>query len=275
MTALAEVNMRIPLRKKSSGFSLVELLVVIGIIAVLIGILLPTLGRIRRSAKTTQCMSNLREWGNLFAMYHSDSRGRLEPSDQVSMDGFWPGSLIPYLRGDKRLLLCPVAEEPKPAGSVLSHRGATNLAWNADGTFDESFIGSYGHNGWAASPRQTVWWFNLPVNQTAWRNLKARQSNNIPLLFDSAWFHILPLSNDAPPPARDDIEIGSQMAYACLDRHKGKINVLFLDSSVRSVGLQKLWELKWNPTFNTAGPWTKAGGVQPTAWPEWMRKFTD
>jgi hypothetical protein len=44
---------------------------------------------------------------------------------------------------------------------------------------------------------------------------------------------------------------------------------------VRKVGLKEFWTLKWNQDFNTAGPWTKAGGVQPKDWPHWMRKFKD
>ena len=41
------------------------------------------------------------------------------------------------------------------------------------------------------------------------------------------------------------------------------------------VGLKELWTLKWHRDYDTSGPWTKAGGVQPEDWPEWMRGFRD
>lgn len=53
------------------GFTLVELLVVIGIIALLISILLPSLNRARDAAKKTVCLSNIRELGNSFRLYAS------------------------------------------------------------------------------------------------------------------------------------------------------------------------------------------------------------
>jgi prepilin-type processing-associated H-X9-DG protein len=65
------------------------------------------------------------------------------------------------------------------------------------------------------------------------------------------------------------------MADFCINRHDGYINSLFLDWSVRRVGLKELWTLKWHNRFDTAGGWTRAGGVKPEDWPEWMRNFKD
>src|SRR5258708_401141 len=60
--------------RRRSAFSLVELLVVIGIIALLMAILLPTLGRARDAAKRTACMSNLRQLTAAWLKYSEDNR---------------------------------------------------------------------------------------------------------------------------------------------------------------------------------------------------------
>lgn len=82
------------------GFTLVELLVVIGIIALLISILLPALSKARRQAKTVQCQSNMRQVCAAMLMYINDNKGKFPPArvqdkNAVYANAFWwPDALV-------------------------------------------------------------------------------------------------------------------------------------------------------------------------------------
>ena len=69
--------------RRLQAFTLVELLVVIGIIAILIATLLPALQSARETAKATQCASNLRQMGLCVTMYTSDNRGKWLPPYRI------------------------------------------------------------------------------------------------------------------------------------------------------------------------------------------------
>ena len=63
-------------RSRAKGFTLVELLVVIGIVALLIGLLMPALSAARRNARTVACKGQMQQIGHAFAMYVNESKGK-------------------------------------------------------------------------------------------------------------------------------------------------------------------------------------------------------
>src|SRR5688500_4764612 len=72
------------------GFTLIELLVVIGIIAVLVGILLPVLNGVRRSAQQVKCSSNMRQIAVATLIYIQANKGRLPPAQVDAIPGVYP-----------------------------------------------------------------------------------------------------------------------------------------------------------------------------------------
>lgn len=56
-------------RSASRGYSLIELLIVLGIIVLLLAVFLPAVSRVRESSRSTACLANLQQWGQSYQMY--------------------------------------------------------------------------------------------------------------------------------------------------------------------------------------------------------------
>jgi prepilin-type N-terminal cleavage/methylation domain-containing protein len=265
---------------KRRGFTLIELLVVIAIIALLMAIMMPSLSRVKRQAQSIACQAKLRQWGLAFKFYTDDNNGYFNRREQK----LWMEVMQPYYKDDPDMLLCPTATRlMENSADWGTFKAATHI----------DFIFSYGVNSWInnnagdrSGGRMVEWfWKNVqdktcvaPGTRTS--TGKLARANQIPVFGDSTWYDAWPQHVDEPLPYPDAFGIGNrgttaEINHFCIDRHKGFVNLVFMDWSVRHVGLKELWTLKWNRAFDTNNPWTKAGGVQPGDWPVWLKLYKD
>ncbi len=281
----------------SHGFTLIELLVVIAVIAVLMAVLLPALGRVRKQARAVICRSNLRQWGQILATYTAENDGRLGRNGSsytlTAAAWFFRGD-TPFEEADlasrslslsidtEGIRCCPIAARDVMGEGTctLGRDDAVIVQWRDAFTTTQAWElvypsptirGSYGFNTWLLGgyKRWSHGVYPQNVNVTG-----VKGQGDIPLLLDAMRPNSNPLSSDSPPEEEDGGRL-NQMARFCVNRHTGYINGLFLDWSVRRIGLKELWTLQWYQGYDTNGRWTLAGDVQPEAWPEWMRGFRD
>jgi prepilin-type processing-associated H-X9-DG protein len=226
----------------------------------------------RRRAKEMVCLSNLHQWGTIFQMFTNDNEGYFNGGWNLDGTESWMNVLRPYYKDNWALLVCPEAAN-------------TNMTWGTFAAWQRSinlpeigqhyFVGSYGINSWtnnvtADRGQHLEEWF--------WKSVHSiKGKDNIPVFLDSTWPDSWPLTTDAPPEFDGQATMGGfrEIAHFCINRHNGSTNSLFMDWSARKIGLKELWTLKWHRNYTTEGPWTKAGGVQPYDWPQWMRNFKD
>ena len=215
-------------------FTLIELLVVIAVIAILVAMLLPALGKARERGRAIACMSNLKQLGTVFVLYCDNHKGYLPPV--VTGNSKWTELLMRnnYIPGFSQDDVETSDGKLRSAkSSILCCPGASPFKMNhLQNTYGFFYDGNY-----------TIWCIREKVLQIQAGNGYASSIRTAPsetgLVIDS----LLPQ------------ERGGEQFYALCDnevsarintRHSNMANTLFADGHVASTGVRNLKGLNRN-----------------------------
>ncbi|NQT18598.1 MAG: prepilin-type N-terminal cleavage/methylation domain-containing protein [Planctomycetes bacterium] len=197
-------------RRMSRAFTLVEMLVVIGIVSVLASLLIPVLSQARATARRVNCLNNLRQWGLAATMYMGDHGGYIPRRGQgirelkiITRDSDWFNCLPPYLGEQPYRILVEQGKQPKAGDRSLFICPSAN---DSEGAFFMPYAMNMYLSPWIRPDPHNIMEIPDPAK--------------VVFMADAPG----PFSATAP----------SAKAFSVEPRHRGHANVVFLDGHVKS-----------------------------------------
>lgn len=259
------------------GFTLVELLMVIAVIAIVAAIILPVFQNVREGARRTSCESNLKQIGLALTQYIQDS-DEFAPAVTDQQNHPWMDAIYPFVQSTA-VFDCPDEAFPSTDLSRGSHQDHIVEAYRPGGTVNMHKApytwGSYGINSvydngeylkspfykepanppatasgtnvsTFAAPATTVWVTETPPSATSywvvWAPYGSDPHTSLPLLFAEPNRNISNTIQSGGQPC-----LGHDSDGSCvLARHDGLTNVLWCDGHVKAVRLSQLAHMNKN-----------------------------
>ena len=236
----------------------------------------------QQKAKEIICLSNMKQWHEIFTAYANDNDGFFPP-DYYYENGYayrcdWYEVLEPYYK-DRKMLLCPSAIKVRyvdQSGNPMNgHEGGVDPYCSYLGG---NYKISYCFNGWMSPTIEQTPIYSRPA-ELRWANINTLvQPDTIPMIADSiGHLRKFPQAYTTPPSYRYEpvISTDDRLNEFCIDRHGPAkdpyINSAFADGCARNVGLKELWTLNWHRNWQQ-----QRQDYQPViSWPQWMQDFTD